>query len=339
MRMLEVEDEERLARLISQVLVEEGYAVETEANGRQALMRALADEYDLLIVDWMLPDLSGVQLVKRLRAAEVGTPAIMLTARDQIEDRVEGLDAGADDYLPKPFAFPELLARVRAMTRRPWTEGKDGAILAVGDVTLDPVRHVVRHGGENVDLTAKEFALLATLLQRPGQVFTRPVLLDTVWGGLARGLRQRRRPLHLLPAQETRRRRRRLPHSNRPRCRLHLRAAARIALMFEHIRRRLTMGYVGILALILLVFGVVVVFSFYLRVSEQQDDLLLQKAEDMANDVLSGKDKYDVVRATTDYDVAVIVLLPDGSSYGDLDETSFSLGLPYTYMAQRAGQE
>src|SRR5918911_514779 len=183
MRILVVEDEERLARLISRVLLEEGYAVETEANGRQALMRALADEYDLLIVDWMLPELSGVQLVKRLRAAEIGTPAIMLTARDQIEDRVEGLDAGADDYLPKPFAFPELLARVRALARRPWGEGKEGAVLKAGDVTLDPVRHVVRHGGETVDLTAKEFALLATLLQRPGQVFTRSVLLDTVWGG------------------------------------------------------------------------------------------------------------------------------------------------------------
>jgi DNA-binding response OmpR family regulator len=182
MRILVVEDEQRLARLITRVLVEEGYAVETETNGRQALMRALADEYDLLIVDWMLPELSGVQLVKRLRAAEVGTPAIMLTARDQIEDRVEGLDAGADDYLPKPFAFPELLARVRALARRPWGEEKDGAILGAGDVTLDPVRHVVRHRGETVDLTAKEFALLATLLQRPGQVFTRPVLLDTVWG-------------------------------------------------------------------------------------------------------------------------------------------------------------
>jgi DNA-binding response OmpR family regulator len=182
MRILVVEDEERLARLISRVLAEEGYAVETEANGRQALMRALSDEYDLLIVDWMLPDLSGVQLVKRLRAAEVGTPAIMLTARDQVEDRVEGLDAGADDYLPKPFAFPELLARVRALTRRPRGEEKDGTILGAGDVTLDPVRHVVRHRGETVDLTAKEFALLATLLQRPGQVFTRPVLLDTVWG-------------------------------------------------------------------------------------------------------------------------------------------------------------
>ena len=109
--------------------------------------------------------------------------------------------------------------------------------------------------------------------------------------------------------------------------------------MFDHIRKRLTTGYVGILALILLIFGVVVVFSFYMRVSEQQDDLLLQKAEEAANDVLGGKDNYGVVKAKTDYDVAVIVLLPDGSSYGDLDETSFSLGLPYTYMAQRAGQE
>jgi DNA-binding response OmpR family regulator len=183
MRILVVEDEAKLARLISRVLGEEGYAVETEANGRQALVRALADEFDLLIVDWMLPEMSGVQLVKRLRAAEVGTPAIMLTARDQIEDRVEGLDAGADDYLPKPFAFPELLARVRALTRRPWGEENEGALLRAGDVTLDPVRHVVRHGGDTVDLTAKEFALLATLLQRPGQVFTRSVLLDTVWGG------------------------------------------------------------------------------------------------------------------------------------------------------------
>lgn len=109
--------------------------------------------------------------------------------------------------------------------------------------------------------------------------------------------------------------------------------------MFDHIRRRLTVGYVGILALTLLVFSVVVVFMFYLRASDQQDDLLLQKAEDKANSVLSGKDRYSVVKASTDYDVAVIVLLPDGSTYGDLDETSFSLGLPYAYLAQSAGQE
>jgi signal transduction histidine kinase len=109
--------------------------------------------------------------------------------------------------------------------------------------------------------------------------------------------------------------------------------------MFDHIRRRLVLGYAGILAFILLVFGVVVVFTFYLRASEQQDDLLLQEAEEAANSVLSGKGEYGVVKATTDYDVAVIVLLPDGSTYGDLDETTFSLGLPYAHMAQRAGQE
>lgn len=185
MRILVVEDEERLARLISRVLKEEGYSVETETNGRAALVRALSGGHDLLVVDWMLPDLSGVQLIRRLRTAEIATPALMLTARDQVEDRVEGLDAGADDYLPKPFAFPELLARIRALTRRPWAEGADKSILEAGDVTLDPVRHVVRHGNETVDLTAKEFALLATLLQRPGQVFTRSVLLDTVWGASA----------------------------------------------------------------------------------------------------------------------------------------------------------
>jgi len=185
MKVLIVEDEERLARLISRVLGEEGYAAEAETSGRTGLARALSGDFDLLIVDWMLPDLSGVQLVKRLRVAEVGTPALMLTARDQIEDKVEGLDAGADDYLAKPFAFPELLARVRALTRRKGGgEGNTaGTMLESGDVTLDPVRHVVRHAGEAVELTAKEFALLATLLQRPGQVFTRSVLLDTVWGG------------------------------------------------------------------------------------------------------------------------------------------------------------
>ncbi len=182
-RILIVEDEAKLARLISRVLGEEGYAVETTGDGRSGLARALLEDFDLVILDWMLPDRSGIQIVRRLRVAEVGVPVLMLTARDQIEDRVEGLDAGADDYLPKPFAFPELLARVRALIRRPWGAEKEGAILRAGDVTLDPVRHVVRHGGETVDLTAKEFALLATLLQRPGQVFTRSVLLDTVWGG------------------------------------------------------------------------------------------------------------------------------------------------------------
>ena len=184
-RVLIVEDETKLARLISRVLGEEGYAAETAGDGRSGLSLALTGGFDLLILDWMLPDRSGVQVVRGLRAAEVGVPVLMLTARDQVEDRVEGLDAGADDYLPKPFAFPELLARVRALTRRPWGPGEDnkeGAALSAGDVALDPVRHEVRRAGERVELTAKEFALLATLIQRPGQVYTRSVLLDTVWG-------------------------------------------------------------------------------------------------------------------------------------------------------------
>jgi DNA-binding response OmpR family regulator len=183
MRILIVEDEEHLARLVAEVLGREGYAAEVAGDGRAALARALVEPFDLLVVDWMLPDLDGVQVVRRLRAAEVGVPVLMLTARSQVEDRVEGLDAGADDYLPKPFAFPELLARVRALARRPPERGGEETSLAAGDVVLDPGRHEVRRAGERIDLTAKEFALLATLMQRPGQVFTRSVLLDTVWGG------------------------------------------------------------------------------------------------------------------------------------------------------------
>ncbi|HZY57444.1 MAG TPA: response regulator transcription factor [Rubrobacteraceae bacterium] len=180
-RVLIIEDEEKMARMLTRVLREEGYVVETAGDGRTGLGRALDDTFDLLLVDWMLPERSGVQVVRGLRAAEVHTPVLMLTARGQVEDRVEGLDSGADDYLPKPFALPELLARVRALTRRP-QGGPAEATIRVGDVTLDPVRHVVRLGDERIDLTAKEFALLAALMQRPGQVFSRSVLLDTVWG-------------------------------------------------------------------------------------------------------------------------------------------------------------
>ena len=181
-RILIVEDEAHLAGLLVRVLGEEGYAAESRGDGRSALALALSESFDLLIVDRMLPDLDGLQVVRRLRAAEVGTPVLMLTARTQVEDRVAGLDAGADDYLSKPFAFPELLARVRALTRRPH-EAFPEASVRVGEVELDPVRHVVRRGGERVELTSREFTLLATLIQRPGQVFTRSLLLATVWGG------------------------------------------------------------------------------------------------------------------------------------------------------------
>jgi DNA-binding response OmpR family regulator len=182
MRILLVEDEAYLARMIARVLGEEAYAAELAEDGRTGLSRALAEDFDLVIVDWMLPDLDGLQVVRRLRAAGMSVPVLMLTARSQVEDRVEGLDAGADDYLTKPFALPELLARVRALTRRPRGEPVD-VVIRAGDVVLDPIHHVVRLGDVRVDLTAKEFALLATLAKRPGQVFTRSVLLDTIWGG------------------------------------------------------------------------------------------------------------------------------------------------------------
>lgn len=180
--ILVIEDEDKMARMLARVLREEGYVVETAGDGRTGLSRALDDSFDLLVVDWMLPERSGVQVVRGLRAAGVHTPALMLTARGQVEDRVEGLDAGADDYLPKPFALQELLARVRALIRRPRETGKAASEISAGDVALDPVRHVVRRGGERIDLTAREFALLAALMQRPGRVFSRSVLLDTVWG-------------------------------------------------------------------------------------------------------------------------------------------------------------
>lgn len=184
MKILVIEDEARLAKLIARVLREEGYSPQMETDGRTGLSEALAGDFDLLIVDWMLPDLDGIQIIKRLRVAEVAVPVLMLTARTQIEDRVEGLDAGADDYLPKPFAFAELLARVRALSRWPREQSRD-PVFRSGQIALDPVRHVVWHGKEEVDVSAREFALLATLLRRPGQVFTRSVLLDTVWGGSA----------------------------------------------------------------------------------------------------------------------------------------------------------
>lgn len=181
-RILIVEDESWMAGMLARVLREEGYAPETAGDGASGFARATDDSIDLLILDWMLPDRSGVQILRGLRAAGVSTPVLMLTARDQIEDRVEGLDSGADDYLPKPFALPELLARVRALTRRPASEPQSEPAIRAGDLILDPVHHLVRRGEEQIELTAKEFSLLHTLMGRPGQVFTRSVLLDTVWG-------------------------------------------------------------------------------------------------------------------------------------------------------------
>ena len=180
-RILIVEDETWMAGMLARVLREEGYAPETVGDGRLGFARAAEDSFDLVILDWMLPDRSGIQILRGLRSAGIATPVLMLTARGQIEDRVEGLDAGSDDYLPKPFALQELLARVRALTRRPAAEPAE-TIIEVGDLALDPIHHIVHREDERIELTAREFALLHALMGRPGQVFTRSVLLDTIWG-------------------------------------------------------------------------------------------------------------------------------------------------------------
>jgi len=184
-RILIVEDEPVMAQRLERVLRQEGYAVEVALDGAAGLARAAQpDAFDAIVLDWMLPGRSGVQVVRGLRAAGSGVPVLMLTARDQVEDQVEALDAGADDHLAKPFALAALLARLRALTRRgapaPASDpGEPG--LRVGDLRLDPARHAVRVGSEPVELTAKEFALLHTFMRRPGQVFTRALLLESVW--------------------------------------------------------------------------------------------------------------------------------------------------------------
>src|SRR5881409_3552121 len=166
MRVLIVEDELRMASLIRRGLVNEGFASDVAGSGEDALWMAPAHEYDAVVLDVMLPDLDGFEVCRRLRAAGVWAPVLMLTARDSVDDRVAGLDTGADDYLVKPFAFAELLARLRALVRR--GEPERPAALAVGDLHLDPATREVRRGNCEIHLTAKEFALLETFMRRPG---------------------------------------------------------------------------------------------------------------------------------------------------------------------------
>jgi len=181
MHILLVEDEARLAAAIRRVLQEEGHVVDAVDDGGDALLQAASEEYDVIILDVMLPGLDGYEVARRLRKAENTTPILMLTARDSVQDRVTGLDAGADDYLVKPFALAELLARVRALTRRAqMTSGEPGK-LQLGDLELDlRTREAVRQG-KRIELTSREFALLETLMRHPGQVLTRSQLLDRVW--------------------------------------------------------------------------------------------------------------------------------------------------------------
>ena len=178
-RILLVEDEEKLARMVELELKYEGYQVEKAFDGRTGLERALSGEFDLVLLDIMLPRLSGMEVLRRLRR-ESQMPVIMLTARDSVVDKVSGLDSGADDYITKPFAIEELLARIRAALRGRGERGEP--LLTAGELIMDVERHRVTVKGQEVELTKKEFDLLRQLLENKGRVLTRESLLDSVWG-------------------------------------------------------------------------------------------------------------------------------------------------------------
>jgi two-component system OmpR family response regulator len=179
MRALVVEDELKMAALIRRGLVEEGYAADVARTGEDALWMASSTPYDAILLDVMLPGRDGFDICRELRETGVWTPILMLTARDGVDDRVAGLDSGADDYLTKPFSFAELLARLRALTRRGLSERP--TVLEVGSLRLDPATREVWRHGVKVDLSTKEFALLETFMRRPGHVLTRLDLLDHAW--------------------------------------------------------------------------------------------------------------------------------------------------------------
>jgi DNA-binding response OmpR family regulator len=180
MRVLVVEDEQRLARLLRRVLEEENYTVDQAHDGLDGEELARTVTYDFIVLDVMLPGRDGITICQNLRRNRVATPVLMLTAMDAVEDRVRGLDAGADDYLVKPFAFTELLARLRSLARRRTPELAP-TLLQAGDLTMDLVRHEVTRGGKRVDLTPREFALLEHFLRHPGHTLTRTQILASVW--------------------------------------------------------------------------------------------------------------------------------------------------------------
>lgn len=180
MRILVVEDERRIAAFIKQGLEEENYAVDVAYDGMEALDWAAAVDYQLILLDVLLPRKDGIEVCRELRAGGSGVPILMLTARDAVEDRVHGLDSGADDYLVKPFAFQELLARMRALLRR---RGETKTVrLQVGDLVLDTLSRQASRGGRIAELSTREYALLEFLMRHPGQVLGRTQIMDHVWG-------------------------------------------------------------------------------------------------------------------------------------------------------------
>jgi DNA-binding response OmpR family regulator len=181
MHILVVEDEQRLAYLLRRVLMEERHTVDLALDGETGLDLALSDTYDVVVLDVMLPKMDGIEVCRQMRADHIMTPVLVLTARGSVEDRVTGLNVGADDYLVKPFAMEELLARINALLRRRDRRFDEAPQLVVGDLTLDLVRHEARRDGRIIELTAKEFALLEYLMRHAGRVLTRTQIVDAVW--------------------------------------------------------------------------------------------------------------------------------------------------------------
>lgn len=180
MRILVVEDEKKMASFIARGLKEEGYAVDVAADGETAWDYVLSNDYDLLVVDWMLPKMNGHILCGKIREKGCLTPILMLTARDSVEDKIKGLDQGADDYMTKPFSFDELLARIRALLRRP-RDLKDEAVLKCGNVSLDLLTRRAFVNSSEVTLSQKEFALLEFLIRKKGEVISRSQIAEHVW--------------------------------------------------------------------------------------------------------------------------------------------------------------
>ena len=181
MYVLVVEDERRLAQLIQRVLEEEGHTADVAHDGAEGLAMALETSHDVIVLDVMLPEMNGLEVCRELRRSRVDTPVILLTALDGVDERVQGLDAGADDYLPKPFAFQELLARIRALGRRR-VQGREPSELRSGDLVLDLRRRRAQRAEKTIELSPKEFSLLEFLMRNEGRVVTRTQILDHLWG-------------------------------------------------------------------------------------------------------------------------------------------------------------